>query len=225
MKAPVIILGLICAALAFGLYKRNSSAGAEAEQALKQYETMSNQVAELRTKLALEQGMAAQHSSNANYTVTKRTGDLLQLSNRLVQTALLLKSAEASAREANASLQSKAAQIALLESERTDLQRQLEVIPELRRQVADASTKSAPVTNERDVLAQENRRLTLEVADYFRKLNDPSFLKLQLERAEQDMETRVRLAKAGAGATVDKKSRLELQPDGTVRAVVAPKSN
>lgn len=225
MKAPVIILGLICAALAFGLYKRNSSAGAEAEQALKQYETMSNQVSELRTKLALEQGTAAQHSSNANYAVTKRTSDLLQLSNRLVQTALLLKAAETSAREANANLQSKAAQIALLESERTELQHQLETIPELRRQVTEASGKSTPIATERDALAQENRRLVLEVADYFRKLNDPSFLKLQLERAEQDMETRVRLAKAGASVTIDKKSRLELQPDGTVRAVVAPKAN
>jgi len=225
MKAPVIILGLICAALAFGLYKRNSSASTEAEQALKQYETMSNQVAELRTKLALEQGTTAQHSSNANYIVTKRTSDLLQLSNRLVQTALLLKSAETSAREANVSLQTKAAQIALLESERTELQRKLEIIPELRRQVAEASTKATPIATERDALTQENRRLVLEVADYFRKLNDPSFLKLQLERAEQDMETRVRLAKAGAGVTVDKKSRLELQPDGTVRAIVAPKAN
>ncbi len=223
MKVPIIILGLVSAGLAYGLYQRNSSAGMEAEQAVKQFETMSNQVAEVRTKLALEQGTSIQPLSNAQYAVTRRTSDLLQLSNRLVQTTLLLKASQADAREAHASLQSKAAQIAVLESQQGDVQRQLQVIPDLRRQLAEAKGLTSPVISERDSLAQENRRLSLELADNFRKLNDPAVLKLQLDRAQQDMETRIRLAKAGSSVTVDKKSRLELQPDGTVRAVVAPK--
>lgn len=223
MKVPIIILGLVSAGLAYGLYQCNSSAGMEAEQAVKQFETMSNQVAEVRTKLALEQGTSIQTLSNAQYAVTRRTSDLLQLSNRLVQTTLLLKASQADAREAHASLQSKAAQIAVLESQQGDVQRQLQVIPDLRRQLAEAKGLTSPVISERDSLAQENRRLSLELADNFRKLNDPAFLKLQLDRAQQDMETRIRLAKAGSSVTVDKKSRLELQPDGTVRAVVAPK--
>ena len=223
MKAPIIILGVVSAGLAYGLYQRNSSATAESEQAVKQFETMSNQVAEVRTKLALEQGTSIQSLSNAQYAVTRRTSDLLQLSNRLVQTTLLLKASQAEAREAHTSLQAKAAQIAVLETQQADLHRQLEVIPDLRRQLAEAMENKTPLTAERDSLAQENRRLSLEVADTFRKLNDPAFLKLQLDRAEQDMETRLRLAKAGSSVTVDKKSRLELQPDGTVRAIVAPK--
>ncbi len=223
MKAPIIILGVVSAGLAYGLYQRNSSATAESEQAVKQFETMSNQVAEVRTKLALEQGTSVQSLSNAQYAVTRRTSDLLQLSNRLVQTTLLLKASQAEAREAHTSLQAKAAQIAVLETKQADLHRQLEVIPNLRRQLAEAMENKTPLTAERDSLAQENRRLSLEVADTFRKLNDPAFLKLQLDRAEQDMETRLRLAKAGSSVTVDKKSRLELQPDGTVRAIVAPK--
>lgn len=32
MKAPIIILGLVSAGLAYGLYQRNSSASMEAEQ-------------------------------------------------------------------------------------------------------------------------------------------------------------------------------------------------
>ena len=120
MKVPIIILGLVSAGLAYGLYQRNSSAGMEAEQAVKQFETMSNQVAEVRTKLALEQGTSIQTLSNAQYAVTRRTSDLLQLSNRLVQTTLLLKASQADAREAHASLQSKAAQIAVLESQQGD---------------------------------------------------------------------------------------------------------
>lgn len=223
MNAPVITLGLLSAALAFGLYQRNSSANAGAEQALKQYETLSNQVVELRTRLALEQGTAAQNLSNAVHTAAKRTGDLLQLSNRLVQTTLLLKATEASSRETITALQAKAAHIAILETRQTDLQQQLQIIPALRQEIAEAKNTISPVANERDQLARENRLLALELAETSRKLTDPSFLKLQLERAGQDMETRVRLAKAGASATVDRKARLELQPDGTVRAVVAPK--
>jgi len=223
MNVPVIILSLVSAGLAYGLYQRNSSASTEAEQAVKQFESMSNQVAEVRTKLALEQGTSLQTLSNAQYAVTRRTSDLLQLSNRLVQTTLLLKASQADAREAHASLQSKAAQIAVLESQQGDVQRQLEVIPGLRRQLTEAKEQTSPVAAERETLAQENRRLSLELADTSRKLNDPAFLKLQLDRAEQDMETRMRLAKAGSSATVDKKARLELQPDGTVRAVAAPK--
>ena len=223
MKVPIILLGLVSAGLAYGLYQRNSSAGMEAGQAVKQFETMSNQVAEVRTRLALEQGTSLQSLSNAQHAVTRRTSDLLQLSNRLVQTTLLLKASQTEAREAHTSLQSKAAQIAVLESQQGDVQRQLQVIPDLRRQLAEAKEQSSPIAAERDSLAQENRRLSLELADNFRKLNDPAFLKLQLDRAQQDMETRIRLAKAGSSVTVDKKSRLELQPDGTVRAVVAPK--
>ena len=223
MKVPIIILSLVSAGLAYGLYQRNSSASTEAEQSVKQFETMSNQVAEVRTKLALEQGTSIQSLSNVQYAVTRRTSDLLQLSNRLVQTTLLLKASQAEAREAHASLQSKAAQIAVLESQQADVQRQLQVVPDLRRQLAEAKEQSSPIAAERDSLAQENRRLSLELADNFRKLNDPAFLQLQLNRAEQDMETRLRLAKAGTSATVDKKARLELQPDGTVRAIVAPK--
>ena len=223
MKVPIIIFGLVSVGLAYGLYQRNSSASMEAEQAVKQFETMSNQVAEVRTKLALEQGTSIQSLSNAQYAVTRRTSDLLQLSNRLVQTTLLLKASQSEAREAHASLQSKAAQIAVLETQQADVQRQLQVIPDLRRQLAEAKEQSSPIAAERDSLAQENRRLSLELADNFRKLNDPAFLQLQLNRAEQDMETRLRLAKAGTSATVDKKARLELQPDGTVRAIVAPK--
>ena len=174
MKVPIIILGLVSAGLAYGLYQRNSSAGMEAEQAVKQFETMSNQVAEVRTKLALEQGTSIQTLSNAQYAVTRRTSDLLQLSNRLVQTTLLLKASQADAREAHASLQSKAAQIAVLESQQGDVQRQLQVIPDLRRQLAEAKGLTSPVISERDSLAQENRRLSLELADNFRKLNDPA---------------------------------------------------
>lgn len=222
MKAPLIVLGLICAALAFGLYKRNDGANAKAEQALKQYESMSNQVMELKTKLALEQGTAAQNASNATYAVTKRTGDLLLLSNRLVQTTLLLKTAQAELRDAQAALQAKAAKIAVLETQERDLQQQLEAIPSLRRQLAETKEATAPITAERDALAAENQRLALAEAENKRKLNDLAFLKLQLERTEQDLETRVRLAKGGPGPDIDRKARLELQPDGTVRAVVAP---
>lgn len=222
MKPPVIIPCIVCAVLAFALYQRNGSANAEAEQSLKQFESMSNQVAELRTKLALEQGTASQNGSNATYLVTKRTADLLLLSNRVVQTTLLLKAAQAELHEAQIGLQGKAAGIAVLENQQRDLLQQLEAIPTLRRQLAQAKESLAPIATERDSLVAENQRLALESAEAQRQMKDIAFLKLQLDRAEQDMETRFRIAKASQSGGIDSKARLELQPDGTVRAVVAP---
>ena len=52
MKTVAIILGLVAAALAFGLYQRNTSANAEAASAVTLHQSLSNQVTELRTKLA-----------------------------------------------------------------------------------------------------------------------------------------------------------------------------
>jgi hypothetical protein len=53
-----------------------------------------------------------------------------------------------------------------------------------------------------------------------RKLEDVGFLRTQLARAEEDAALLRRMAKAGRGAPVDRKARLELQEDGTVRPLV-----
>ena len=141
-------------------------------------------------------------------------------SNRLVQANLLLKAAQSQGATAQADLQSKAAELALLENEREDLKRRLTVLPTLEKQTAEAKQKLAGATTDREFLSLEVRRLQVEKADLMRKLDDVSFLRMQLTRAEEDAELQRRLVKAGRSAPVDRKARLELLQDGTVRPVV-----
>jgi len=128
MKPFTIILVVLCAVLGFGWYKSGSGASQQADATAKQYETLSNQVAELRTKLALEQGTALQVQSNLQFIAQQRTGQLLNTSNHLIQTHLLLKTAQAGALHAQTDLQSKAAQIAVLENQCDELKQRAQTI-------------------------------------------------------------------------------------------------
>jgi chromosome segregation ATPase len=227
MKAFVIILCLLCAGLAYGLYQKNSTAGTEAAAAETQLKAFTNQVDELKTRLAMMQGDANHAQSNLQHLVTLRTGELANTSNRLVQLNLLYRAAQTQARTAQSEAQSMAVKLALLESERDALQRGLAAVPVLERKLAEARDKLAVTASERNALLQETGRLEVEYADLQRKLEDIGFLRVQLTRAEEDAAVARRLAKGGHSASVSSKARLELLDDGTVRpvlpAVVDPK--
>lgn len=220
MKAPLILLSLVCAGLAFWLYQRSSSANREAAAAETQFKTYSNQVAELSTKLAMAQGDAGYAQSNLQYLVTLRTSELANTSNRLVQLNLLYRAAQTEALAAQSEAQSLAARLAVLEAERDGLQRGLAVVPVLERKLAEAREKLASTASERNALLQEAGRLEVDRADVQRKLEDVGFLRLQLTRAEQNAAVLRRLAKAGPSAAVDSKARLEWLDDGTVRPAI-----
>ncbi len=221
MKTPVIILCVVSAGLGFGWYKSSSGATQQAETMARQNESLSNQVAELRTRLALEHGTGAQVQSNLQFIAQQRIVQLLNTSNRLIQTHLLLKSAHAEAQDSQLELQNKVARIAVLESQYEELKGRLEALPPLHRQVAEAKDKLVALSLDREKLLEQLQRLQFEKAEWMSKLGDASFLRLQLARAEEDAEARLRLAKAGKSAPVDKKARLELKEDGTVRPVLS----
>lgn len=221
MKAPVIILSVACAGLAFGLYQSNSGAGREAAAAETQFKTFSNQVAEVSTKLAMSQGEANHAQSNLQHLVNLRTGELANTSNRLVQLNLLYRAAQTDARAAQADGQSLAARLAVLEAERDGLQRGLAAIPALERKLAEAREKLASTTSERNALQQEAGKLEVDKADLQRKLEDIGFLRVQLTRAEENAAVQRRLAKAGHSASAASKARLELLDDGTVRPALS----
>ena len=69
-KVIAIVLAVVVAGLAFTLYKRNSSAGAQADADAKTIGSLSNQVTELRTKLALERSNLEVAQSNHLDVVT-----------------------------------------------------------------------------------------------------------------------------------------------------------
>lgn len=225
MKAPVIILSLACAGLAFGLYQRNNGADHEAAAAETQFKTFSNQVAELSTKLALEQGTASHTQSNLQSLVTLRTGDLANTSNRLVQLNLLYRAAQTEARAAQSELQSLAARLAVMEAERDALHRNLAAIPALERKFVEAREKLSSTVTERNALLQETGRLEVDRVDLQRKIEDIGFLRVQLARAEENAAVLRRLAKSGPNAAVSSKARLELLEDGTVRPALPANSS
>jgi len=220
MKTVAILLGVICAALAYGLYKRGASADTDAAAAVKLQDTLTNQVRQLETKLMLEQGTSGQTVSNLQYHLSRRDASLTYTSNRLVQANLLISAAQTEARAVQPELASKAAQVAVLEGERDALARRLAVIPSLERLVTELKVRLDAVSADYGHLDSEVRRLELEKADLDRKLADTGFLRTQLAKAEEDAELRRRLIKAGTSASVSSKARLELQDDGTVRPIL-----
>jgi hypothetical protein len=220
MKALLIILGLACLGLGYGLYQLKSSASKAAETHDTQFQAMSNQVAELRTRLALEQATGAQAQSNLQSVIDRRTGDVMNTSNRMVQLNLLYRSVQADARSAQADVQLHVANLTVVEAERDELTRRLAQMVALEKKVSEAKEKLADITGERNLLLQQINRLEMDRADLVRKLEDVGFLRTQLARAEEDAALLRRMAKAGRGAPVDRKARLELQEDGTVRPLV-----
>ena len=179
MKILVIILSLVCAGLAFGLYQRNSGADKQEEAATTQFQSLSNQLAELRTRLALEQGTASHSQSNMQSVVDRRTGEMLNASNRLVQLNLLYRTAQAECRNTQAELQSYAASLAVADADLADLQRRLAIIAPLESKLTEAKQKLSETSVERNSLLLEVRRLEVDRADLSRKLDDIGFLRIQ----------------------------------------------
>ena len=217
MKALVIVLSLVCAGLAYGLFQRNSSAGRQATAAETLLTTLSNKVSELETKVVMTQAEAAHAQSNLQSVVTLRTSELANTSNRLVQLNLLYRAAQTEGRTAQSDAQSLSGKLAVLEAERDGLQRNLTAVAAVEKKLADTRDKLAATAAERNAFRQDVGRLELEKAELLRKLEDVNFLRLQLTRAEEDAAALRRLAKAGPGAPVSSKTRLELLDDGTVR--------
>ena len=77
MKAVAIVALLVAAGLGVVLFKTRASTAKTEETAAAQFQASSNQLAELRTKLALEQGTATQAASNLQHVIDRRTAGQL----------------------------------------------------------------------------------------------------------------------------------------------------
>lgn len=220
-KILAIILTVLVLGLGFALFKSNRSAGAQAEKDVFTISTLNSNINELRTKLVLEQGNAGVARSNQQSILDRRTTEAMLMSNRVVQTALLLSNAQHQAQSAQTDLQTKAAAIASLEAARDDLSLRLEPLPSLNKEISDLKNKLTLVTRERDQTMEALGRSRLDFANLERKLDDLPFLQLQARRAEESAELRRRAASNQRIDASDPRVRLELQPDGTVRPVIA----
>ncbi|HKX60287.1 MAG TPA: hypothetical protein VJS65_00565 [Verrucomicrobiae bacterium] len=224
MKAYVIILAALCVLLGYVIYKRNDSANKQIGAITKDQLSLSNQVKEVTTKLMMSEGTANTTRSNLQYLVDKRTADLNVLSNRIVQTHLLLQNAEKQGHATDEQLQARIAKVAVLETE----------IESLRRAAASAANdpsareaeslrkQLAGVSRERDELKVQLGVLQVEHSELQTKLFDLEFLERQVKDAEEAAAIRRRMASARTGASPDKRMKLELQPDGTVKYAPPP---
>ncbi len=220
MKAAVIALGVLVVLLAVALYQRGNAASQAFDAVVKDQQSLSNQVAEVRTRVMLAQSTASQTTSNLQRHLDKRTSDLTVISNRLVQTHLLLQAAQKEGRAAQDQLESRIARVALLESENHELRGQSRRAADssnttaereaLRRQLADTA-------RERDALQARLGAVQVEKESLQTQLFDIEFLERQMKDAAVAADIRRRMASGRAGAAPDPRMKLELQPDGTVR--------
>jgi chromosome segregation ATPase len=220
-KVFIIFLAVLLVVALFLLYKRHTGASAQAKTDADSIASLSNQVAELRTKMMLEHSDTSLAKSNQQALLDRRTAELTATSNRLVQTTLLLNNAQQDLRSAQDTLAAKISSVATLEARRDELDRQAAVIPGLQREVAELKEKLVDAQFTEVALEESLSLARLELADLRRAFDDPEFLRLQAKRAEDAAETNRRLASKQRIDVSDPRVRLELQPDGTVRPWIA----
>lgn len=220
-KVLPIILVVIILGLGFALFKRGSSASAQAEADAKTIASLSNRVSEIETRLVLEKSNIEVARTNHQAAFDRRTAELLVTSNRLVQTRQLLDRADTELTAVRHDVSARATAIGALESQREELQRTAAVIPRLEREAIELRKQLARTQIDRAALQETLGRARAEKADLERKLEDPLFLKLQERRVLEAAEMRQRAAAGQRIDISDPRVRLELQPDGTVRSTTA----
>lgn len=216
-KIIAIILALVAAGLSYALYQRGARSGTQADADAKTIGSLSNQVGELRTKLALEHSNLGVAQSNHQALIHRRTAELNVTSNRLVQTTLLLDRAREETHLAQSQLPTQAAAIATLEARRDECQREVAQIPGLQREAAEWKGKFQQAQFSQAALQETLGRALTDKAGLERKLEDPAFLRLHARRADEVIELRQRAAANQRIKPSDPRVRLDLQPDGTVR--------
>ena len=220
-KTILIVAAVLIVVLAFVLYRRHSSANAQAEADAKAMASLSNDVTVLRTKLALEISNTSVAHSNHQAVLDHSNAQLLATSNRLGQISLLLDQTQQAKQAALSDLGEKTAVLAALEAQHDEMRRQSATLPGLQGEAAELKDKLNQASAAKVLLDETLGRTRLELADLQHKLQDPTFLRLQAKRAQEEAELRQRAAAHRRIDASDPRVRLELQPDGTVRPAIA----
>lgn len=216
MKPSFLFLSLACLVLAAALFLSHRKSQRALDSSVKQSETYSNEVAELRTKLHLAEATALQSQTNLQGMLDKRVSELVNASNVVVQIRAMLTSAQQETARAQRELQIRAERIGALETQSRDLARQVESLRLTEKELAETRENLRLTSGERETLLEESQRRQLENADLQRKLNDLQFLRWQMEHVQTDQQTAKRLANARPGSRPDFRRPIIMRPDGTV---------
>ena len=202
MKPLVVILSLVCVALAAQLFIRygpEGRGGKEVLAATTQMNSFSNEVREIRIKADEEARLAAYLQSN----LTARVTELAAATNNLSQTAAALASIQSELKAKQDEAGKNAARITELEMQKDGLQLKLDElagsIKGLNAQIAEAKRKLAAAEGDRDSLSKELAKLQADKSELLRQFNDLTALRTQVALLRDEAAISQRLAWTAQG--------------------------
>jgi len=222
MKAVAIILGLLAVLFAYLFFGKTAAVTAAASQVATNQIVLTNALRKFETELMLTNQIASELRSNLQSLVDIRTAHLNVFSNRLVQANLLLQTAEEAQRKAQTELQVLAASNAVLVLRGEEADEASALATRLEAQLVSERRRGFTNAMARDSVAVQLQSLSLEYAELARRLDDVTFLRTQLEKAEEAAALRKQAAVRPLKPT-DRRLPIALQPDGTVRPVTLSK--
>jgi chromosome segregation ATPase len=197
MKPLVIILSLVCVALAAQLLLRFGRSGTvEKELAVagSRLYALSNEVAESRNKAWEEARLATYLQSN----LTERVTELSAASNALSQTAASLAAAQDELKTAQDEAKKQGARVSELEGQKDDMQARLDElagsIKSLNEQITETKRKLSASEGDRDSLTKELAKLQTDKAELLKQFNDLAALRAQVAMLKEEAAINQRLS-------------------------------
>ena len=202
MKPLVVILSLVCVALAAQLVLRYGKGGRDEKEfaaVTGRVHTLSNEVAETRAKAEEESRLAAFLQSN----LTQRAAEMAAASNTWSQAAASLTAAQNELKTVQEEAKKQAARVAELEGQKDEMQAKLDElagsIRSLNTQIAETKRKLGAAEGDRDSLTKELARLQSDKSDLLRQFNDLAALRAQVALLRDEAAINQRLAWTAQG--------------------------
>ena len=238
MKPLIVVLSLVCVALAAQLFMRGSRGrgGSEAVAATTLMNSFSNEVNAIRIKADEESKLAAYLQSN----LTAKAAELTTASNHLNQTEAALAAIQMELRSKLEESNKSVGRIAELEGQKDELQSKLGElagsIQLLNTQIVEARRKLAAAEGDRDSLSKELVKLQADKAELLRQFNDLAALRAQVALLRDEAAVNQRLSwkaqgvyqasgRKGAEALISKPAAPALAGDPSLNVEVREKGN
>ena len=197
MKPLVVILSLVCVALAAQLVLRYGKGGRDEKEfaaVTGRVHSLSNEVLETRVKAEEESRLAAFLQSN----LTQRATEMAAASNTWSQAAASLSAAQSELKTAQEEAKKQAARVTELEGQKDEMQAKLDElagsIRTLNTQITETKRKLGAAEGDRDSLTKELARLQSDKSELLRQFNDLAALRAQVALLKDEAAINQRLA-------------------------------
>ena len=197
MKPLVVILSLVCVALAAQLVMRYGKGGRDEKEfaaVTGRVQNLSNEVVETRAKAEEESRLAAFLQSN----LTQRASEMAAASNTLAETTASLTAAQSELKNVQEEAKKQTARVAELEGQKDEMQTKLDELADsirsLNTQIAETKRKLGAAEGDRDSLTKELARLQSDKSELLRQFNDLAALRAQVALLRDEAAINQRLA-------------------------------